>query len=149
MKKKKVSVQDFYIANQELIELALGGKHSSQELLTTFDAFMVAKIFRKGLDKICDIFLYYKKRSLKEYHKSLKQNNENIDLFLVHKSMEICSEFYEKEWSIVDYQIREFRRYMINGNLLTALAGEDRPEEYMYDYLEDAKKRWSNFWNGK
>ena len=115
---------------EDLIKVALEGKHPQASYLSNIAELEAAKLLKKSNSKVAAGFKAAAKEAFKEYLHRLEKDLDTFDILYSYRTYKLCEDFYKKETEIYDNIISEFYAYMtISGHIIRILTGYDRPEE--------------------
>lgn len=119
---------------EELISVALKGKHPEIELLRSLNEYEVGIILRRANIKVSKTFKKQAKRLLKQYFTEITTGYSSIDTFKAYRTFAICADFYKVEAERVEDRLSEYKAYLAAGHLLDAFFGRERVEEDLHDF---------------
>ena len=119
---------------EELISVALKGKHPEIELLRSLDEYEVGIILRRANIKVSKTFKKQAKRLLKQYFSEIVTGYSSIDTFKAYRTLAICANYYEVEAERAEDCLSEYKAYLAAGHLLDAFFGRERVEEDLHDF---------------
>lgn len=125
---------------QQLLGVALNGQHKSPEFIKSFNGLKAAREISRGLTKLAQGF----RNSAAELYTRyiLRLSTEKVDevnLLYHHKIFLQCADFYEKENMLVRDAIHEYETYLSFGHTMSAILGEERKWEDLYDFRTGEK----------
>ena len=119
---------------EELISVAVKGKHPEIELLRSLDEYEVGIILRRANIKVSKAFKKQAKRLLKQYFAEITTGYSSIDTFKAYRTFAICANYYEVEVERVEDRLSEYKAYLAAGHLLDAFFGRERAQEDLHDF---------------
>ena len=114
---------------QEIVDKALSNKHSNIEKINNLNEYFAAKTFANGLYKLAASFSRSATKTYKEYINNLKKKIDVVQLLIDYRVLKQCENFYFEEYSIMLYQIDEYRDYLASNNFIKSLLGHDRRDD--------------------
>lgn len=119
----------------ELVKKALEGKQSDFEFIRSYEMLKVAKLYKKGTNKVRKVFNSLVKSILDAYAKSILTDEQKIEALLSVKQFEACAEYYKKEHAIAKDMLKEYRTYVFSGHIMDQLLFNGyRPDNECVDY---------------
>jgi len=125
-------------ANQ-LIQVALEGKHPPIGLLNNYAEYRVAKALLSGQKKIIKGFRQSKKLMYNKYISDLTSGTDTLQTISDCKVFLECEKFFKEDCKMLEDVMDEFEWYMLTGHLLEMLSGAERPYKDMYDSRKKQK----------
>ena len=119
---------------EELISVALKGKHPEIELLRSLDEYEVGIILRRATIKVSKTFKKQAKKVLEQYFAEVATGYSSIDTFKAYRTLAICANYYEVEAERVEDRLSEYKAYLDAGHWLDAFFGRERVEEDLHDF---------------
>ena len=131
MKDKEVKIDPIF---QQLIEKALINENRPFQFIGNLQERSVTKTCIHATKKVIKLFKQLEKSSALTYSELIKQGRQNVDVLLAHIQFKQCVKFYEKELITLKDMLKEYRAYVLSGNLMKTLLGIYRSEQDMIDY---------------
>lgn len=119
---------------EELVKKAFEGKQSDFEFIRNFEMIQTARLYKRGVKKVSDVFASLAKGLLRQYSEQIKLGKQDIEALLAAKQFEICRDYYKKEFETAKDMLSEYRTYMFSGHILDTIFGRYRPDEECVDY---------------
>ena len=113
------------------------GKHTTFELVRSFEEFCLLRKALVGCEKIVEMFNHMSWGLYKEYCKQVSQNKANLSLLFTLRRFLECEAFYEAELDLAKDMLHEYYAYIKEGHFLEQFVyRETRPEELLFDHRE-------------
>jgi uncharacterized protein YeeX (DUF496 family) len=119
---------------QALRDRAMKGEHTSFEYIKNIAEYFAAKQIDNALSSILSSFKKSYNRILKQYCKEVRTNKADLSLLLIMNELTQLHKFYSAERDIIQDMIDEYRTYLDQGHLLSALFGEQREVWDLWDH---------------
>ena len=119
---------------EQLIQRAKDGEHSSFEFIRSLEEYFAAKTIKKALKKITKSFEIPKSNLYNAYVKSVKEEEDDLNVILAFSELVRIVKFYEDEIWIVSDMIDEYVSYVHSGHIIDTLVGNYRKEEDLVDH---------------
>lgn len=101
---------------QQLITVALAGKHKGFDAISSYSEFLTAKQAKKAINKVAIVFKHLYNQTFNEYIKLYFKLSETdkLDKLITARNMNICNIFYTQEVNLLNEKINEYRAYLRN-----------------------------------
>jgi hypothetical protein len=111
----------------ELMENAKAGEHTKFEQLRCFSEYIAGRIIYRSLKKVVEDLKYSADNLFKLYCSDIKQQQANVNLLLAYKQLQLTVNFYKEESRIIKAILRDYEKYMWEGDFLADLfLGRER-----------------------
>lgn len=124
---------------QSLRDRAAKGEHTSFEYIKNITEYFAAKQIDNALSSILSSFKKSYNRILKQYCKEVCTNKADLSLLLIMNELTQLHKFYSVERDIIQDMIDEYRTYLDQGHLLSALFGDQREVWDLWDHRRTFK----------
>lgn len=118
----------------ELYAYAESGKQTKFRLLQNWQEYNTYKHIRRSTEAVVNLMQASAEKQLKDYCAAVRAGSANFYDLLALKSIIKILNCYTREYNTITDMVREYEAYIMEGNLLDAYFGEQRPAEHQFDF---------------
>lgn len=119
---------------RELAEIALQGRATEFQLISTPLGYSATRSFAKGMKKTIEAFEQLVKASAEAYSEGIAAGKIDLGMLMAHCQYKTCADFFKTELETAKAMMKEYRMYVMSGHLLKTLIGCPRAQKDMVDY---------------
>lgn len=118
----------------ELAKHTDSGEHTKFQLLQNWKEYSFARKARAALKVLLKTLYRSVDNLFRNYCTDIVSGTADIHKLLAHNYTMTIISFYTEELMIITNMIHEYEAYLMEGHLLDAFFGEQRPAELMWDH---------------